>query len=118
LDKLRENIAAALDRTKLGAVELEALEKYAAATRSLACDGCDHICNPAVGGEVRIGDTMRAVMYHDAYGEPDKAREVFEKLPAAARRLRVVDFTPANRACPHGVDVAHHMARAAEIFHV
>jgi hypothetical protein len=115
-DKLRENIAAALDRTKLGAAELESLEKYAQATRSLACDGCGHLCNPAAGGEVRIGETMRALMYHDAYGEPEKARELFAKLPERAKNLRVVDFAAANRACPNGIDIAGHMRRAAELF--
>lgn len=118
LDKLRENVAAALDKSKLGAIEMDSLQKYAEATRALACDGCDHICNPTVDAPVKIGDTMRAVMYHDAYGEPEKAHQVFGKLPEAARRLRVIDFQPANRACPNGVDVALHMKRAAEIFQV
>ncbi|MEL6339906.1 MAG: aldo/keto reductase [Myxococcota bacterium] len=112
---LRENIKAALDKTELGAVELDALERYAQATRSLTCDGCDHICNPAVDAPVQIGNTMRFLMYHDVYGEPEKARELFGKLPEAARQLGNIDFAPANRACPHGVDVAWHMKRASEV---
>lgn len=116
-DKLRENIAAALDKSKLTAVEREALERYAAATRSRACDGCDHICNPAVDGPVRIGDTMRALMYADVYGDRDKALESFARLPVAARNLSGIDFSPANRACPHGVDVVAEMRRAARLFH-
>ena len=36
--------------------------------RALACDGCDHICNPAVAAPVRIGATLRCLMYHDVYG--------------------------------------------------
>jgi predicted aldo/keto reductase-like oxidoreductase len=115
LEKLRENIAAALDRSKLGANEVEALERYARATRSLACDGCDWHCNPAVQDDVRIGDTMRYLMYHEVYGEQDKARELFGKLPERARRLDVIDFEPANRACPNGVDVVAHMQRAHEL---
>ena len=114
-EKLRENIAAALDRTSLTSVETEALDRYAQATRPYACDGCDHICNAAVAADVRIGDTMRFLMYHDAYGEPGKARDLFAKLPAPARALSQVDFTPANRACPHGVDVAGLMRRAESV---
>jgi predicted aldo/keto reductase-like oxidoreductase len=114
-EKLRENIAAALDKSKLGALDREALERYAQATRAYACDGCDHLCNPAVEGEACIGDTMRAVMYHDVYEEPEKARATFRKLPIAAQNLDR-DFAGANKACPHGVDVAAHMRRAKEIF--
>jgi hypothetical protein len=114
-EKLRENVAAALDRQALSDAEQEALRRYAAATRALACDGCDHICGAAVGAPVRIADTLRFVMYHDVYGEPDKARRLFQALPAAARRLEAVDWSAATRACPHGVDVAAHMRRAAEV---
>jgi hypothetical protein len=114
-EKLRENIAAALDRNPLTASEKEALDRYAMATRPYACDGCDHLCNAAVTENVKIGDTMRYLMYHDAYGEPGKARDLFAKLPAEARALSRVDFAPANRACPHGVDVAGLMKRAEEV---
>jgi len=115
-DKLKENVAAALDRAELGAAEWESLEKYAAATRRHACDGCDHLCGAAVDAPVRIGATMRYVMYHDVYGEQEEARRRFAALPAEARRLDGVDFARANAACPHGVDVAAHMRRATEIF--
>ena len=114
-EKLRANIAAALDRAALSDAEIRALERYADATRALACDGCDHICGPAVAAPVRIADTMRFLMYHDVYGQPEKARRLFRALPVAAQRLDRVDFTPANRACPHGVDVAWHMGRAHEV---
>jgi predicted aldo/keto reductase-like oxidoreductase len=116
IEKLRENIAAALDKTKLGQHEIEALEKYARDTRAFACDGCDHHCNPAVDAPVKIGATMRALMYHDGYQEPEKARELWTSLPERARQLRLIDFSRANAACPHGIDVALHMKRAAELF--
>ena len=114
-EKLRENIAAALDRTSLTASEREALERYARATRPYACDGCDQFCNAAVPADVRIGDTLRYLTYHDSYGVPHAARELFAKLPAEARNLSAVDFTAANRACPHGVDVAGLMKRAEAV---
>ncbi|MEZ5063390.1 MAG: aldo/keto reductase [bacterium] len=114
-DKLKQNIAAAVDKTELGAADWESLEKYAAATRSHACDGCDHLCGSAVAAPVKIGATMRCLMYHDVYGEREKARTLFAQLPAEARRLEGVDFSAANRACPHGVDVAAHMARAKDV---
>jgi predicted aldo/keto reductase-like oxidoreductase len=116
LEKLKENVAAALDKFDLGQADWDELNRYAAATRAYACDGCDHICNPAVDAPVQIGATMRYLMYHDVYGETDKAKALFGKLPAGARHLSGVDFAKANAACPYGVDVAQHMARAAEVF--
>jgi hypothetical protein len=115
-EKVKENVAAAVDDTKLGALEREAIEKYAAATRAHACDGCDHFCSAAVTAPVQIGATLRAVMYHDVYGEPERAKATFARLPAEARRITGVDFRGANAACPYGVDVAAHMERAARIF--
>jgi len=114
-EKLRENIAAALDRTELSSLEWDSLRHYGEETRALACRGCDHHCNPAVDGPVRIADTIRCLTYHDTYGERDKARMLFRQLPREARRIAGVDFAPANAACPHGVDVARHMKRAAEV---
>ncbi len=115
-EQLRQNIQAALDDTELTQAEWNALDRYATATRSLACDGCDHLCGPAVAAPVQIGATMRYLMYHDVYGEPEQAQAFFSRLPADAQRLDGVDFSGANRACPHGVDVAAHMARAKELF--
>jgi hypothetical protein len=111
-EKLRENIAAALDRTSLTSAEKDALDRYAAATRAYACDGCDQRCGAAVPANVRIGDTMRYLTYHDSYGLPGPARDLFAKLPAEARNLSAVDFAPASRACPHGVDLVGLMKRA------
>lgn len=115
-EKIKQNVAAAVDQFDLGAAEWDALRDYAEATRGEACEGCDHFCNPAVDAPVKIGATLRYLMYHDAYGEPDKARELFAKLPAEARRIEGVDFRGASAACPLGVDVVKHMRRAARIF--
>ncbi|HZJ56313.1 MAG TPA: aldo/keto reductase [Myxococcaceae bacterium] len=115
LEKLKQNIAAALDRSELGALDRQALERYAADTRSLACDGCDHHCNPAVAAPVQIGATLRCLMYHDVYGQPELARERFHALPTEAQRLAGVDFSGASRACPHGVDVVTLMDRASKV---
>jgi predicted aldo/keto reductase-like oxidoreductase len=115
LGKLRENVAAAVDKSNLSALETQSLEHYAAATRHYTCDGCDHICGAHVDKPVRIGDTMRFLMYHDVYGEKDKARRLFKELPAEAKQLKGVDFERATRACPHGVNIAYHMKRAGKI---
>ena len=113
--KLGENIAAALDKRKLSAVENQAIERYAQATRAMACDGCDHICGAAIDGDARIADTIRYLMYHDVYDKPERARELYRSLPQAAQDQARGDFRAAEAACPHGVKLAAHMARAAEV---
>jgi predicted aldo/keto reductase-like oxidoreductase len=115
LDILRENVAAALDRTKLTRAETEELYKYAARTRSLACDGCDHLCGGAVDAPVQIGNTLRYLMYHDMYGRPELARTLFRALPEEARNLAHLDFRAAAAACPHGLDVGGLLHRAATV---
>jgi hypothetical protein len=115
LTSLRQNIAAALDKEKLGVFDRESIRRYADATRAYACDGCDHICGAALPAPIKVGTAMRCVMYHDVYEQPDKARAVWNELPASARGISGVDFTPANHACPNGVDVVSHMRRAQEI---
>jgi hypothetical protein len=95
--------------------EVQALDRYADATRSLACDGCDHLCGAAVDAPVRIAATLRFLMYHEVYGEAEKARRLFGELPDESRRLEGVDFSGANAVCPNGVDVAWHMERARQI---
>jgi hypothetical protein len=116
LEKLRQNIDAALDKKQLGAAEREALEKYAQETRKYSCDGCDHFCNPAVNAPVQIGATLRYLMYHDVYGQIEEAKAHFAGLPREAQDLARVDFAPAEKACPHGVEVTALMERAKAVF--
>jgi len=115
LKQMRENLAAALDQNKLGLHERDAVRRYADATRAYACDGCEHLCGAAVAAPVRIATTLRCLMYHDSYGDPEKARRVFSELPAAARQLEGVDFSAASRACPNGIDLVAQMKRAGKV---
>src|SRR4030095_10801468 len=111
MDKLRENVGAALDKTKLTRAELEEVWRYAAATRGIACDGCEHLCNTAAGAPVQIGTTLRFLMYHDIYGKTDLARALFRNVPPEARRLEAADLRAAGPACPHRLDLEHFMRR-------
>ncbi|MCA9672315.1 MAG: aldo/keto reductase [Myxococcales bacterium] len=115
LTKVRQNIAAALNRKKLSQREMDALIRYAKATQHLACDGCDHICHPAAGTALDIGSTMRFLMYHDVYGDHDEARALYRALPAAARDVSGADLAAAHKACPNNMDIAWHLARARTV---
>ncbi len=115
LDQVRQNVGAAVDRTKLTQAEKAALWRYAAATRSLTCDGCDHLCGGAIDARVDIGATLRYLMYHDSYGKQERARELFAELPAEERSFSHLDFSAASAACPHGLDIDRLMKRAAAV---
>ena len=80
-----------------------------------SCAGCDHICGAALPPGIQVADTLRLLMYHDAYRDPLKARELFAKLPAPARQIEGVDFSRAAALCPNKVDLAKHMQRAARV---
>lgn len=115
-EKLKANVAAATDTAKLSQADWKSIHKYAADTRHLACDGCESHCSAAMGQDVRLADTMRLLMYHEHYGETEKAKALFLDLPKSARNLSGLDFGPAKAACPHGVDVVAHIGRAAQVF--
>jgi aryl-alcohol dehydrogenase-like predicted oxidoreductase len=116
--QLEENVAAAQDRIQLGSLELENLLQYGKATGHLYCQGCEFHCAPTLDRSVAVADTLRLLMYHDEYGEQGKAQRLFRELPAELRKIREVDFRPASRACPHGLDVVRLMERAADVFQV
>lgn len=115
LEKMKQNIAAALDRRELTEADRAALMQYAAQTRCGYCAGCDHICGAALPPDIRVADTLRFLTYHDAYGDPEKARMLFARLPPAARHWEHVDFTAAARLCPNGVNLPALMQRAAQV---
>lgn len=109
----RENIAAALDRTELGAVARQALDCHAEATRNGYCAGCSHLCGAAVAGAVPVRDVMRHLMYYHNYAEFD-ARALFREFPADVRaRLTQVDYAAAERVCPHQLPIAQLMREAS-----
>ncbi len=113
---LSANVAAARDQTKLAREELESLRQYARETKGDYCAGCGKICQEAVGGAVPVNEVMRCLMYHRYYGEPELARLTFAGLPAEVRqRLTEVDYSRAERACPHGLAIAALMRQATEM---
>jgi hypothetical protein len=109
---LMTNIAAALDKTKLEAADWEVLRQYALETCSGYCAGCAHICERAATG-VPISDVMRALMYHNSYGDKASARQLFAEIPAETRqRLLSVDYSIAESRCPNRMPIARLIADA------
>jgi hypothetical protein len=110
---LMTNIAVALDKTKLAAEDMNILKQYAQATCSGYCAGCAHICEPTASG-VPVGDIMRALMYHDSYGDIAQAKAVFAEIPADVKqRLLSVDYSAAEHVCPNRMPIGKLVADAA-----
>jgi hypothetical protein len=113
---LSANVAAARDLTSLSRNDLDALDRFAAESRTGYCAGCSRICGEAVGGAVPVSDVMRCLMYYRDYGEPGLAREVFAALSGGARaRLAQIDYSKAERACPQGLAIADLMREASRL---
>jgi len=109
---LMTNIAAVLDKTKLTAEDMEELRQYAQATCSGYCAGCAYICEQATDG-VPVGDIMRALMYHNSYGDKALAKAVFAEIPVETkRRLLSVDYSIAEARCPNRIPIARLVADA------
>lgn len=104
--KQAENIAAAKSGAQLTMGEFRQLQRIATASAAYSCQGCSHICEPLVDAPVRIGNQLRYLMYHECYGEPDRARRLYGCLDEAERSIDGVDFTAATAACPQGIDIA------------
>jgi len=115
LEKVKQNVAAALDKSSLDLADFRALENYAEATRHLYCAGCEHICGAALPEGIRVGTTLRYLMYHDTYERPEVARDLFHALPEPARAFAELDFAAAEALCPNHVAIGQHMRRAAQV---
>jgi predicted aldo/keto reductase-like oxidoreductase len=113
---LKENTAAALDKTQLADADRAALAAHAAATCSGFCAGCSHRCEGALGAAAPVQDVMRYLMYHRHYGMEAEARAMFSALPADARaRLASLDYSAAERACPQRLPIASLMREASTL---
>ena len=116
LNVLRQNVAAALDHTQLAWNDRDLLARYATATCDGYCAGCRQYCESALGGAVPVQDVLRHLMYHRHYDGEIDARALFAELPAGVHaKLATLDFTAAERACPHHLPIARLMREAVEL---
>jgi uncharacterized protein len=112
LQMVQENAMAAM-QNQISSVERDLLNQYALATNHLVCHGCDHLCSTNVKAPVQIGNTLRYLMYHDYYGEVDRARQLFSQLPTESRRaILEADYGQAEAACPYKLEVGRMMKDA------
>lgn len=112
---LMSNVAAALDKTKLSTLDMELLRQYARESRSHYCAGCADICESSIQGNVPISDVMRCLMYARSYGNPQRAKIRFQKLPEITRRqITLKDYSLAEQRCPQKMAISKLMKEAVD----
>ena len=112
---LMSNAAAAVNQTKLSAEDMSLLQRYARETRSDYCAGCVDTCEPAVAGNIPIGDVMRYLMYARSYGDRYRAKTDFQKIPLRIRSLiEGADYGPAEKNCPRNMAIGRLMRKALD----
>lgn len=113
---LTSNIAAALNQTKLSAADLEFMDRYAETTAHTYCAGCTSICHPAVAGNIPVGDIMRYLMYHNSYGDIERAKTLFSEIPPEVRDgLLTADYSRAESLCPQRLKIASLIGHAVSV---
>ncbi len=113
---LTSNIAAALNQTKLSAADLEFMDQYAETTAHTYCAGCTSICHPAVAGNIPVGDIMRYLMYHNSYGDIERAKTLFSEIPPEVRDgLLTADYSRAESLCPQRLKIASLIGHAVSV---
>jgi len=110
---LTSNVAAVLDKTKLTQADKVIFREHAAANCSGYCAGCAYICESALPDVPYISDIMRYLMYYNSYGEQDRARELFARIPGNVKnRLLNIDYRPAEAQCPQHMPIGKLVAEA------
>lgn len=104
VQQVTENTEAAWQT--LTAQESALLRRYAQETAALHCQGCAEVCEGVCSHPIRIADLLRYKLYHDDYGEGERARGLFARLPAEAKDVAGVDFRAAEAACPYRLPIA------------
>jgi predicted aldo/keto reductase-like oxidoreductase len=113
---LMSNIAAAMDRTKLSAADLELFSRHAAETASSYCAGCTNICEPVLSPHAPVGDIMRYLMYHNSYGDVERAKACFAQIPPEIRAgLGTIDYSRAEDLCPQELRIGEIIKKASSV---
>ena len=114
LTVLMANAAAAMDKTKLGAADIEALTQYAQASRDCYCAGCTGLCESAFSRGVPVGEVMRAMMYWKSYGDLERARALYASLETQGDDgLSRRELALAEGRCPQGLAIGQVLREAA-----
>ena len=112
---LASNVAGVLDKTELTQADKVLFAEYAKATCSSYCAGCAHICDSVLPDTPYISEIARYLMYYNSYGDRDRARKLFAKIPGEVKRkLLSTDYSAAEARCPQHLPIAELVAEAVD----
>jgi len=113
---LTQNVAAVLDKTQLTKSDVEFLENYAKATCSGYCSACG-LCASANPQMPYVSQIMRAMMYHNNYGDVAMAKETFSDATSKLHApLGSFDYSRAESICPNKIAIGKMMKNAEQLF--
>lgn len=110
--KLAENVAAAKAPEQLAMHEFQQLQRLATVRAEHSCQGCSHICESHFPEKTAIARPLRYLMYHQCYGETERARKLYAQLSPEEREFANVDLSAATKACPQGIAIERRLAEA------
>jgi predicted aldo/keto reductase-like oxidoreductase len=89
------------------AQNLVELDEFEHAVALMSAGSC-HLCGACTGQcpqRVKVADIMRYRLYHDGYGDRDRAAELYRSLPAGASAAACSNCEQCRVVCPWGVPV-------------
>lgn len=112
---LMSNVAAALDKTKLSVQDMRLFGQYAQETRSNYCAGCADICESSIQENIPVSDVMRFLMYARSYGDGQRGKKGFQKIPETIRRQMILtDYSMSEQKCPQKMAIGKLMREAVK----
>jgi len=110
---ISSNVDAVLDKKGLSEADRRVLRDYARSTGNGHCAGCAEICGSALPNMPYVCDIMRCLMYYNSYGQKDRARQLFARIPQNSRiSLLTLDYSLAEARCPQHLPIRQLIAEA------
>ncbi len=109
-----EECAAAMG-TRISRGDQSRLNEYQAFLRGRLCTHCGE-CSGECPRGVSYGDYLRAIMYHDGYGNDDLARETLEATMSTGTFEQCAECPSCAMTCRNGLDIKVATEKAGHLF--
>jgi predicted aldo/keto reductase-like oxidoreductase len=111
--ELNEDLAV-MGMMKITRREEQILARYGQAIDAYYCRLCGR-CEGYCSRGVAISDINRCLMYAEAYGSLELARDTYRQIPARAALGRCLDCPVCTASCVNGIDIPAKLERAGRI---